>query len=40
MNNIENENITGLVINFSQKNTIYEVQSDIIYIKKYNLTFT
>lgn len=32
MNNIENENIIGLVINFSQKNnTIYEVQSDIVY---------
>ena len=35
MNNIENENIIGLVINFSQKNnTIYEVQSDIIYNQK------
>jgi len=35
MNNIENENIIGLVINFSQKNnTIYEVQSDIIYKQK------
>ena len=32
MNNIENENTIGLVINFSQKNnTIYEVQSDIVY---------
>ena len=31
MNNIENENIIGLIINFSQKNnTIYEVQSDIV----------
>ena len=32
MNNIENKNAIGLVINFSQKNnTIYEVQSDIVY---------
>ena len=32
MNNIENKNTIGLVINFSQKNnTIYEVQSDIVY---------
>ena len=32
MNNIENENTIGLVINFSQKNnTNYEVQSDIVY---------
>jgi GxxExxY protein len=32
MNNIANENTIGLVINFSQKNnTIYEVQSDIVY---------
>ena len=31
MNNIENKNAIGLVINFSQKNnTIYEVQSDIV----------
>ena len=31
MNNIENKNTIGLVINFSQKNnTIYEVQSDIV----------
>ena len=31
MNNIENENTIGLVINFSQKNNaIYEVQSDIV----------
>ena len=35
MNNIENENIIGLVINFSQKNnTNLEVQSDIIYNQK------
>jgi len=32
MNNIENENTIGLVINFSQKNnTNYEIQSDIVY---------
>ena len=32
MNNIENKNTIGLVINFSQKNnTNYEVQSDIVY---------
>ena len=31
MNNIENKNTIGLVINFSQKITIYEVQSDIVY---------
>ena len=31
MNNIENENTIGLVINFSQKNnTSLEVQSDIV----------
>lgn len=31
MNNIENENTIGLVINFSQKNnTNYEVQTDIV----------
>tara|TARA_B110000114_G_C14959500_1_gene343784 strand:+ start:92 stop:604 length:513 start_codon:yes stop_codon:yes gene_type:complete len=35
MNNIENENIIGLIINFSQKNnTNLEVQSDIIYKQK------
>ena len=32
MNNIENDNTIGLVINFSQKNnTNYEIQSDIVY---------
>ena len=35
MNNIENENIIGLIINFSQKNnSSLEVQSDIIYKQK------
>ena len=35
MNNIENKNIIGLIINFSQKNNSnLEVQSDIIYKQK------